>query len=182
MAHQFDQTTVAFLKQLAADDREKKQKEERQRTVEDVFTALRASGFQLPMAAPTGTATTATMITGPTSVSAAQQENDEMKKLIRQLQQKVETLEAEKRQETAVIERLENTLTPDPKVSTRAKSSAGEGAKEGDSVITISLQELLQIRDSTRSEYRPKDPKKRCVFDLSSAASALLKAMQKKAR
>ena len=85
MAHQFDQHTVAFLKQLAADDREKKQKEERQRTVEDVFTALRASGFQLPMTAPTGTATTATMITGPTSVNAEQQENEEMNNYINQI-------------------------------------------------------------------------------------------------
>jgi len=98
------------------------------------------------------------------------QETDEMKKLIKQLQQKVETLEAEKKQETAVIERVEHTLTPDPKVPARAKS-AGEGARDGDSMITISLQEFLQIRDSTRSEYKPKDPKKRCVFDLSSAAS-----------
>ena len=88
MAHQFDPATVAFVKQLAADNREKKQQEERQRTVEDVFTALRAAGFQLPMSTATPTAsavpvpTTTTLIAGPTSVGATQQETEEMKKLI----------------------------------------------------------------------------------------------------
>jgi len=175
MGQQFDPQTVAFLKQLSAENAEKKQQDERRRTVEDAFTALRAHGFQLPTAvAEPGPATAAQTITGVASVNSQQQENDEMKKIIKQLQQEAETLKAEKRQETAVIERVEHSLTPDPKAGTltrATKASTGAGMMDGGSMLTMPLQDFLQLRDQTRIKHKPKDPKERCVFDLSSAAS-----------